>query len=103
MDAHDVRVTASISAQPVAERAELRQLIGLELAFLVAADEDLEHDAAVDVEEHDERGKLAHEGALQEGKPAATLVPQMAVEAFRPHQVEIAAADLTARDRPAKL
>src|SRR5258707_5013163 len=94
---------ASASAQLSAERAELRELVDLELAFLVTTDEDLEHDAAVDIEEHDQRGELAHEGPLQEREPAAALVPQMAMEALRAHQVEIAATDLATRDRPAEL
>src|SRR5262249_15925082 len=84
------------------ERAELCELVSFELTLLVAADKYLEHDAAVDVEENDQRGELAHEAALQEIEPAAALVPQMAMEALRGHQVEIAAADLAARDRPAE-
>src|SRR4029450_8729809 len=79
------RVRASTSAQPVAERTELHELIGLQLALLVGGEEHLEHDAAIDVEEHDQRGELSHERAFQERKPAASFVSQMAMEHLLTH------------------
>src|SRR5262245_53387886 len=83
----------------VGERLEARKLVGAQRPRLVTADEHLEHDAAVDIEEGDEGGLLAHEGPLDKSDAAAALVPQMAVQALRLHQVEIAAADLTGWDR----
>src|SRR5262249_13802292 len=72
-------------------------------ARLVATDEHLEHDAAVDIEERNEGRRLAHERPLYKGDAAAALMPQMAVQALGLHQVEIAAADLARRDRAGEL
>src|SRR6185295_11347755 len=48
----------------------------------------------VDIDECDEGRRLAYEGTLDKGNRRAALMPQMAVQPLRLHQVEIAAADL---------
>src|SRR5439155_15531413 len=83
---------------PFGQRVKALQLVVAQRARLVAADEHLEHDAAVDIDERDEGRRLAHEGLLDKGDRRAALVPQMAMKPLRLHQVEIAAADLARRD-----
>ena len=81
------------------QRPEPFELILPQCPRLVPADEHLEHDAAIEVEERDERRGFTHERPLDEGDRRASLVPEMTMQAFRLHQVEIAAADLAGRDR----
>src|SRR5690606_31608698 len=75
--------------EAIGERTERGKLVGFEFALVVAADENLEHDAAVDIEEQDRRRQPAHEGPLDEGDGGAALVPQMAVEALAAGHVVI--------------
>ena len=86
-----------LRAQAIRETAEFFHLIGFEFALLVAADENLEHDPAVDVEEQDRRRKLVHERAFDESNARATLVAQVAVKALAAGNVVIAARRLRRR------
>src|SRR6266404_6950731 len=88
---------------PFGQRVKALQLVPAQRARLVAADEHLEHDAAVDIDERDEGRRLAHEGPLDESDSRAALVTEMAVQSLRLHQVEIAASDLARRDRAREL
>ena len=55
------------SRDPLGQRLEPFELILPQRARLVAADEHLEHDAAIDIEEGDERRRFAHERPLDKG------------------------------------
>src|SRR5437588_4839611 len=83
---------------PFAKRVKALQLVGAQRAGLVAADEHLEHDAAVHIDERDEGRRLAHEGTLDKGDRRATLVAEVAVQSLRLHQVEVTAPDLARRN-----
>src|SRR4029077_13155653 len=48
----------AVRGNPVAQRMEALQLVAAQRAGLVAADEHLEHDAAIDIEERDEGRRL---------------------------------------------
>src|SRR5882757_242933 len=87
-------------ANLASQRPEPFELVLTQSAHLVAADEHLEHDAAVDIEECDERRRLAHEGPFDESDRGAALMPEMTVKTFWLHKVEIAAADFSGGDRP---
>ncbi|MGY4627523.1 hypothetical protein ACVWY3_005279 [Bradyrhizobium sp. USDA 4486] len=63
----------------VCKLPESRVLVAAQRPGLVAADEHLEHDAAVGIDEGDEGRGLAHERTLDEGDARATLVAEMAV------------------------
>src|SRR4051794_30858014 len=78
---------------PLGKRTKALQLVNAQRARLIAADEHLEHDAAVDIDERDEGRRFAHERALDKGNRRAALMPEMAVQPLRLHQVEIAAPD----------
>src|SRR5271154_6955954 len=74
-------------AQPL----EARELIGDELALFVAADEDLEHRAAADVDELDRAGSALEERPIDEIDRRATGSANMAAEGAFAMDVEIAA------------
>src|SRR6267142_1223290 len=88
---------------PLGKRMKALQLIATQRARLIAADEHLEHDAAVHIDERDEGRRFAHEGTLDKGNRRAAFVPEMAVKPLRLHQVEIPAADLARRARAREL
>src|SRR5882762_2119660 len=90
-------------ADPLGQGMETRKLVLTQHALLVAADEHLEHDAAIDIDEGDEGRRFAHERPFDKGDRIASLVPEMAVQSLRPHQVEITAADLARRYLAGKL
>src|SRR5260370_17343528 len=92
-----------LRADAFGQGMEACKLILTQRARLVAADEYLEHDAAIDIDEGDEGGRFAHERPLDEGDCIASLVPEMAVQSLRPHQVEITAPDLARRYLAGKL
>src|SRR6185369_5028807 len=51
---------------PLGQRMKALQLVAAQRTRLIAAHEDLEHDAAVDIDKGDEGRRFAHEGALDE-------------------------------------
>ena len=78
-------------AKPVCQPAERRELIGQQVAFLVAADEHLEHDAVLDVEEQHRRLRPAEKRALDkadrgslaaDGQPRETISDDMLRRVF---------------------
>src|SRR6266568_6107739 len=88
---------------PLGQGMETRKLVLTQRARLVAADEHLEHDAAIDIDEGDEGRRFAHERPFDKADRIASLMPEMAVQSLRPHQVEITAADLARRYLAGKL
>src|SRR3954453_2426414 len=82
---------------PLGKRMKALQLVAAQRARLVAADEHLEHDAAVDIDERDEGRRLSHERPLDKGNCRAAFMPEMPVQSLGLHQVEITAADLARR------
>src|SRR6185503_19262265 len=79
---------------PFGQRLKALQLVAAQRARLVAADEHLEHDAAVHIDERNEGRRFAHERTFDKGDRRAALMPEMTVKPLRLHQVEIAASDL---------
>ena len=63
---------------PFAQRLEPDELILFQAPILIAADEDLEHHAAILVDELHRAGALAEEGPVDEIDEPAAIQPQIA-------------------------
>src|SRR4051812_4570785 len=92
------RVPPDALAMPFAQRLEPDELILFQAPILIATDEDLEHHAAILVDELHRAGALAEEGPVYEIDEPAAIQPQMSADGAVAMNVEVAAAQGSGRN-----